>query len=527
MVRKYDGSLGGLALVLSSVCTPTLYNMTKHRLCVGLIVLTAKFTFGQAGTLDPTFGSNGTVVTNVGGTNDYGRGVVVQPDGKVIVVGHTSLDQDINPGRLAVARYNADGSPDASFGSGGIALVSLDDYLIMTYDVALQSDGRIVIAGTDFVLVRLTTTGELDPTFGANGIAMYDNLYPALDHADRVVVQSDDKIVVAGSDLYGGQPTCELIRFNGNGALDQTFGISGVVFTNIGGFWSEFRDVVLMPDGRIVAAGIRNNVSDSSDFVVARYYPSGQLDFTFGQAGFVCTDFNLGLDQAKTLAVRSDGRIVVCGTSFHDLQYEFDIAQYMPNGSLDPSFGNGGMLTLDDGNPFSSVLQPDDKLLVSGHIGNVSGVFRFLSNGVLDTTFGTDGHASSLAIWDIALQADGKILVADRTQPQGNGIFDFIVQRFRNDIVNIGIRETVGAGHDAIVYPCPADNEVTLILPDCVSGVSSIQLLDVDGRLVRSYGAGSWLDRRVHLDLTGLASGSYVLELRDASQNAVARMLKR
>lgn len=296
--------------------------------------------YRRDGTLDPTFGGNGKVTTDLG-SEDQAWDVVIQGDGKIVVAG-TSLVIDGLAGDFAVVRYNPDGSLDASFGSGGVVLTELEGW---GFALALHGDGKIVVAGTsglsqvsyDVALVRYEADGTLDTSFSDDGIAIVDLDSDANDVALDVALQSDDKLVVAG-------------LFDPRGP-------------EVGG-----------------------------DFLLARFNTDGSLDTQgldpyldapFGVGGQVTTDFDAGYDQAWAVAIESGGKIVVAGLTGvnpDETPSDFALARYNVDGSLDQTFGSGGKLTTafeTGGNATHDLAIQADGAIVAAGTGTIGGVSQF------------------------------------------------------------------------------------------------------------------------------------------------------
>ena len=299
------------------------------------------------GALDSTFGTGGKVTTDFGGTADYAWAVAIQSDGKIVAVGMTG-----NPFDFALARYNTDGSLDTTFGADGKVITDFGGSYDWATGVAIQSDGKIVVVGVsidqaNFALARYNTDGSLDTTFGAAGNGKVStNFSGKSDQSLAVAIQSDGKIVVAGnSGRYPPPPFYDfaVARYNTDGTLDSGFGSSGKVTTNFSGSYDTCLAVAIQSDGKIVAVGD----SDGNDFALARYDTNGALDSTFGTGGKVTTDFSGGQDQAYAVAIQSDGKIVAVGTSKGDSD-DFMLARYETDGtspattiSLNPFNPNG------------------------------------------------------------------------------------------------------------------------------------------------------------------------------------------
>ncbi len=220
------------------------------------------------------------------------------------------------------------------------------------------------------------------------------------------------------------------------GALDLSFGTRGTSAFNMGNVSQGSRAVVIQPDGKVVLAGFVNTCVGATcnyDFMVVRFNANGTLDTGFGTNGAVVTD-NAGQDEiAYAAAIQADGKIVVAGGGINPMPSQtnilgFKVVRYLPDGTLDTSFGTGGRVyeSFDDlgGTPQAMLIEPDGKIVVAG-TGSNSMLFvaRFNSNGGLDTSFDADGKIASNAynISDARLvrQSDGKIVVAGTGSPQG------------------------------------------------------------------------------------------------------------
>ena len=349
------------------------------------------------GSLDTSFGTNGLVTTDFGAdSSDYGYSVALQPDGRIVVAGNSSSN-------FALARYQPDGSLDTSFGTNGLVTTgfgaSSDGY-----SVALQPDGKIVVAGynygssSNFALARYQPDGKLDTNFGTKGLVTTDFGADTSDYGYSVALQPDGKILVAGSSGEYPNDNFALARYQPDGSLDTSFGTNGLVTTDFGAGDVGY-SVALQPDGKIVVAGYSSDYSTFVRFALARYLPNGSLDSGFGTNGLVTKDFGAGTsDYGKSLALQPDGKIVVAGfTSGSSIFLSFALARYQPDGSLDTSFGTNGLVTTDFGaedRGYSLALQPDGKIVVAGSSnefpnGNVDfALARYGSDGSLDRQFG-------------------------------------------------------------------------------------------------------------------------------------------
>ncbi|MEI7933742.1 MAG: Ig-like domain-containing protein, partial [Chlorobiaceae bacterium] len=315
------------------------------------------------------------------------------------------------------------------------------------FSVAKLSDGKILVVGMsngDFALASYNTDGSLDTTFSGDGKVTTDFLGNGFGF--NIKVQDNGKLLVAGDN----NDSLLLARYNRDGSLDTSFGTGGGVVLSSGGAGS----VVEQSDGKILVAGA--TFISNSDFILARVNPDGGVDTSFGIGGKVTTDFGHD-DQGASVAVQSDGRIVVTGmTWFGNNNCDFALACYTINGSLDANFGTGGKVTTDFGGTDESyrmTLQTDGKIIMAGGCNGDFAIARYNSDGNLDATFGGDGKVTTdfggndLGM-GVTVQSDGKILVAgyayaqeyEIMHRQSDGTFlvdncnsDFAIARYNAD----------------------------------------------------------------------------------------------
>ena len=274
--------------------------------------------YNSDGMLDSHFGSGGKVITDLVGGNDWAMAITIQPDGKIVAAGNTS-GGDNHPDDLALVRYNPDGSLDSDFGEGGKVLIGMNRHGDARA-VAVQSSGKILTAGTgnsnlkmfDFALLRFDKNGSLDPAFGSRGIVL-----TSLGNSDAgmaMALQSDGKVVVAGQTvIISGYTNFALVRYDIDGSLDPTFGVGGAVINNPSGDYAA-RGIAIQSDSKIVATGIAIRGDNTASFVLARYNADGSLDSSFGASGKVITAIGRS-DYASAAAIQVDGKIVVAGSA--------------------------------------------------------------------------------------------------------------------------------------------------------------------------------------------------------------------
>jgi uncharacterized delta-60 repeat protein len=352
--------------------------------------------------LDHTFGADGRVSEPVG--DGHGEAVVIQPDGGIVTVGRRGTPTGTD---YALTRHNTAGTLDRSFGTGGIAATDLGGAGDEAYDAALTPDGGIVAVGRtdaagftklDFGVVRYRPDGTPDTRFDGDGIVQTDVLGGG-DQANAVVVQPDGKIVVGGYAAAGVSSDFALVRYNPDGTLDTSFDGDGIVTTDLGTASDDIRGLVLQPDGRIVAAG-----TAGEDVALARYLPDGRLDPAFGQAGTRITDFGSD-DVANGVALTAGGEILIAGQTLGArVDRDFMLARYTAAGALDTAFGDHGIVKTDlgDGDDFA------ENLTVDGQ-GRIVVVGRATSPTILDMALVRYEPDGTL---DTSFDGDG-ILTAD------------------------------------------------------------------------------------------------------------------
>jgi len=341
--------------------------------------------YNTDGSLDTTFDSDGKQTTDISG-NDVASSVVVQSDGKIVAAGYATI---ATKRQFAVVRYNTDGSLDTTFSGDGKQTTALGSARDESFSIVLQSDGKIVAAGYsdngsnyDFAVVRYNIDGSLDTTFDTDG-KQTTSIGSGNDVAYSVVLQSNGKIVAAGYARTGSYDGFAVVRYNTNGSLDTTFDSDGKQTTDIGSGAASY-SVVVQSDDKIVVAGYYNNVGNA-DFAVVRYNADGSLDTTFDSDGKQTTAIGSGADVGRSVALQSDGKIVIAGYSNNGVNDDFAVVRYNNDGSLDTSFDVDGKKTIAIGSgnevAYSVTVQSDGKIVAAGYatsaVYNEFAVIRF------------------------------------------------------------------------------------------------------------------------------------------------------
>ena len=343
--------------------------------------------FNADGSLDTSFGIDGKVTTEMGGGDfeqEEALGVAIQADGKIVVVGHTSIHTSPPapklPPTFALARYTSDGNLDPSFGTGGRVSANVNG---IAYAVVIQPDGKIVVAGefsfassngsdfSDFTVARFNSNGSLDLGFGGSGTGQVaTDIGSSSNSARNIALQANGAIVVSGKPP-GSQPGfdhTDIARYTASGLLDASFGSGGkltLVGVDVG------QGLARQADGKFVMVGsvIEATVPATARFLLKRLNLDGGPDTTFGNAGTVETAFTQSAT-AGGVALQGDGKVVVVGTRAFSANANFIVARYNANGSVDTGFGIDGNLSIDffgfNDIGENVLVQPDGKIVVSG-----------------------------------------------------------------------------------------------------------------------------------------------------------------
>ena len=385
-------------------------------------LLTATQALAAFGFLDPTFGTNGIAIADLGSSSDSGSGIVLQPDGKIIMMGSAPGQQPV------LKRYNSNGSVDNIFGTNGILTVNFG------CKAALQSDGKLVVAGSSngsFAVARYNSNGtSLDNTFGVNGVAIdSSDPWPHSYSCSDLVIQSDGRIVVVGTERNQGNfINFAFARFTANGTLEFVQIIDKSYFPN--NRYNDGEAVAIQTDGKIIMSGGMMDDDANGQISLVRFNNDADSfpDTTFGTNGKgTVTAAVPHFDYHRSsLALQTDGKIVIVGTASDtdDLHNDLVVARFNSNGALDATFGGTGIVITDFGaNEFGVDvhLQADGKIIVVGTSSTVGSsnllIVRYNRDGSLDNTFGQNGKLigglgnGSSSGAGMEVQPNGKVIV--------------------------------------------------------------------------------------------------------------------
>jgi uncharacterized delta-60 repeat protein len=338
--------------------------------------------YKKDGTLDAGFGTNGAYIYDGGHGNDGAYAIAVQSDNKILLAGDSSNGSD---GDVIVLRLDTDGSLDTNFGTNGIYTYDSGNGYDSVIDLLVQSDGRIVMCGScsngtdnDLLVIRLNANGAPDTTFGTNGVAIYDG-GNSHDSALRLTVQNDGKILVTGGSSNDTVYDIIVARFNTNGILDTSFGTGGIVLYD-GGDYDRGYGIDTNSNGNILVTGVRTKPDPNStdyDIPVICFDSNGNLDTSFGNNGIAIYDGGIS-EQCYDLMVQSDDTILITGYSGSNIggisDWGLVVLKYTQDGTLDSTFGTNGVYRY---NPtdntewgYGLALQTDGRIVVTGQVHN-------------------------------------------------------------------------------------------------------------------------------------------------------------
>lgn len=359
--------------------------------------------FNAAGDLDKTFGANGYAMHNaaVGTNGEHGRSIVVQPSGKLVVVGPIEHAGATDPRDrdIALVRFNANGTLDTTFGTNGVTILNLSDGELAgttyvadnAWGLTSYSDGRLLVHGskkrtggtdTDFALVRLTVDGMMDSTFGMQGVAAIDINNRSASPRSATLL-ADGSIIGTGYMNDGGPVKAVLYKLNSTGQLDTTFGVNGFFINNVLTATTEAYGAVLQGSSFVTTGYGRNDGTESLDWVSLRVTAGGTLDTTYGTNGYVRIDHAGFDDNSRALAVLPDNRLLLVGGGRTSAtNSDAMLAVLTPNGAKDTTFSPTGtkLYDLGGGSDFfwgaavsldkSRVALVGTKAIASGETGN-------------------------------------------------------------------------------------------------------------------------------------------------------------
>jgi uncharacterized delta-60 repeat protein len=476
------------------------------------------------GTLDLTFNGTGYNLVNILG-NDNAQAIVINADSSIIIAGSMGNVGNLNVG---VKKIFPNGTIDSNFGAGGALILDYAGFSDFCYDMAIQSDGKIILAGSasinaanpDFLAMRIFPDGTLDTSFGILGYTTIA-VNTGEDYAKSVVIQPDGKIVLAGSSKVPGFSTENgaLVRLNNDGSLDTSFGIGGISILSVSLATEKIESITLLPNGDFRAVG-KGGTSNSQNMVIFGVLSDGNIDPNFGTNGYIYTTLlEFGYDIQEKFnklfiagSVSTDGAIYVT---------DFD-------GNPITTFGNNGRATttLNAGIEYYAIEVLDNGKIILGGTTTIGFLVRdnivtaFNDDGTLDQTFGVAGNAIINTggfddVYDLGIQSDGKIVGVGLTSQAGGN--DMSVFRLENQIIT-NIAKT---SKDYIgIFPNPIiSNEITILNSENKN--YQYQLIDFNGKLIQEGATTS----KIVFD-SELRQGVYILKLNSNKEELRFKIVK-
>ncbi|ANF52163.1 hypothetical protein A0O34_17290 [Chryseobacterium glaciei] len=486
--------------------------------------------FSQDGFLDTTYGNSGFYVHNSGA---YGKSIEIDANQKM-VIGTYSTNSSFK-----FYRFSSSNQLDTTFGISGSTSISLGGENAVLNDMKIQPDGKIVAVGywedagsanrKDFIVIRLNADGTLDTTFNSTGkltVAFGSNE----DIANAVAIQTDGKILVAGHSFTGSYRDVAIARINTDGTLDNTFGTNGKITTDIAGNHDAATCIAINNDGKFAVGSYTYGAGSSNifaDFGIAKYNSNGSLDTSFSSDGkhvvVIAPSFN---DKPVAIAFQSNGKILMGGsallsTSSRD---DFAVVRLNANGTLDTSFNSAGIFTTaigsSDDTAYAMKLLSDGKILLAGTITSGSysdiGLIRVTSNGYLDTTFGTNGktqqgYGNLSVIQDMDIMSDGKIMVCGSA-----GTTNIFLARFNGSTpLSLGTNDLTADIKELSVYPNPVKD---VLYSD--QKLENFELYSVSGSLIRSG------KNENSISVHDLPKGMYMLKIKNKDKSITKKIIK-
>lgn len=457
----------------------------------------------QPGTLDSDFSGDGKLnIAFNSSTNNIANAIVIQPNQKIVVAGTFFNGLKFN---AAVARINEDGTMDASFGTGGKFVTAFTTGHAKINAMALQSDGKIVLAGSwfgllaqeTFLVARLLPDGTLDSTFGGDGIVT--TVTGTRGAAYSVAIQSDSLIIAGGYSKNASETYVDftLVRYKPNGSIDSSFNLDGIVKTDFFGYDDKINALVITKSNKILAAGYASFMGGTENrFALAKYNINGALDINFSSNGKADYAFDTYDDKAYAILIQPDDKIILGG---HGVTAAV-LMRVNSGGELDSTFSDDGRKHFwwgaGDNEIHGMALQPDGKILTAGFCQPSQSAFsvaRITQDGIVDSSFGTNGMNTSTfqllrsKAHCMALQKDGRIVVAG-TSRSSTFVTDtvFAVVRYYTGL-NLGVLNFSAEQKSVTAYPNPVSDFINLKYMLTQSEMISIRLFDMQGRLITTF----------------------------------------
>jgi uncharacterized delta-60 repeat protein len=514
-------------------------HILRHCLFFCITLLCVQICYSQPGSLDPSF-SGGFVITDIGESASSVHSIVLQKDGKIIVTGRTFSKSSV------LIRYLENGTIDSSFGKNGIVLFTFDSTDTYIASASILQNNRILVAGStpeynentqqrgnNFFVARYLSNGDLDSTFGNNG-RLHTPITSPQTHGywgQSLLVQTDEKFIISG-EHSGASRNGVIIRYNYDGTIDSSFGNNGIVDCK---GEDNFHLSLQLPGGKLLFGGSNNN-----PILLMRLLGNGKIDTSFSKDGYysffsLAPGASYNNSSFSDFAIDANGSIFVASTVDTNPIFggkpDFGIGKIKPSGGLDTSFGTQGAVITDLASKyesvFSLVVQPDGKPIVIGTSGGSCALIRFLPNGTVDSSFGSNGIALNYYRWYIeqyggqpsVLQQDNKVVVAgihvDSNQNYTIAVARYLLGEYSN------VSQTVSPKKNISLYPQPANDMIHFGELES-SGRYMVKVYDMLGKKCID------IESEVpSANISQLTPGYYFLHVRTSSQTYSSPFIKK
>jgi uncharacterized delta-60 repeat protein len=540
--------------------------------------------FAQVGELDPSFSDDGLLSWNVGGNQNNGHGIGVQSDGKIVITSTTTfVGTGFNNLDIAVVRLNEDGSIDSTFAENGVFHLANPTGVDIIYHLEILENDDIMVAGgyatteydQDFILMKLTPDGTLDPSFGVDGIAIHA-IEAKEDYIHDFTFNAEGQILAAGIsyDSIGFKIRHVVSRFKTTGEIDTSFGDNGSFIWNWGDTYNATWNIDIAPDGNIITSG-KSSPFGTDRFSIYKILADGSaMDSTFGDNGEVLAPFD---GTAYGMILHSNGNILVTGPTYNVNGASLIILAYNQDGTPNTNFGQDGVFLIypeTNAVGYNLVEQSDGKIIACGQAGVLFSTpapaffsVRIDENGLLDTSWGGEGYVRTENGWmawanDIILQPDGKVLMTGVSahgfnelqivrygnfidaDMDGFGLVedcnddDFSINPDAEEIPNNDIDEdcdgmdlvTVNIDEKALaqqfnIYPNPTTNTVTVDFDNSKFAIQLIEISDSYGRKVKTVFHQS-VNGKLSVDLEDFPQGMWLFTFRTNEGRFSKRVVK-
>ena len=483
------------------------------------------------GSLDTTFGANGKVITNIAGASvDFAYDAVQLNDNKILVAGYTTLNgQD-----MLLLKYDQNGQLDTTFGTDGISIIEDETRLSQVRKVGLQSNGKIILAGRSgsqtayATIARADASGALDTTFGTNGFTR--KISGTESDIQALMVLPDDKIVVVGY-VLNNTSNIQVIKLNADGSFDMTFGTNGVKVITIGSFGQRAFCGTMNGD-KILIGGVISNPNESS--LLLQLNADGTFDTSFGTDGYSVAQFGPNpqnrYDRFSAIQIFENKIYAVGSRAIDAFNYKGNLAKFTINGILDTTFSDDGKLIVNTSSEKNFIndiqILQEGYILLAGVASNSSSNFLMIklnTDGTFKTNFGTNGIVTTSM--NSASNTVQKVIVNDTNliavgASNSNVSSNIALAKYNNSNL-LSVINNLNTNERFKVYPNPFET-VLHISNHGNDIIESIQILDATGKQIVRI-----TNNIETIQLDNLLSGVYVMKILTKSSTYIFKIIKR